>query len=135
MGWPADRVIELPFPDCSQPVVTYVDEAGADQVFAGSNYVPVETVTGTQLAIYSDAPLPALKSGHPQPVRISFTSGFGVNETDVPAAIRHAMLILIGDMWHARESFVIGARVSETRSAATIEHLIGGYRRSGLGLV
>ncbi len=132
-GWPCGRVIELPFPDCSATTVTYLDEAGTSQTLAGSGYTLLEALTGTQIHMFDDTVLPSLKSGHPAPVTVSFTAGFGANESDVPRALRHAILLLVGDMWMARESFVIGARVGETPSAAAISHLIAPWRRSGMG--
>ncbi len=131
-GWPCGRIIDLPFPDCSAASITCLDQDGATQTLAGSGFMLLEAVTGTQIAIFDDTALPALKPSHPAPVTVSFTAGFGADEADVPAALRHAILLMLGDMWHARESFVVGARVSEVPSAAAISHLIAGFRRSGL---
>lgn len=131
-GWPPRRLIALPFPDCSAAAVSYLDAAGAAQTLDGAGYTVLEAVTGSEIAFFDDTIMPALKAGHPAPVTVSFTAGFGALASAVPAALRHAVLLLVGDMWLARESFVVGGRVSETRSAATVEHLIAGFRRSGL---
>jgi uncharacterized phiE125 gp8 family phage protein len=130
--WPTDRVIDLPFPDCSAPIITYADVAGAEQVLAGAGYTLIEGVTGSQIAIFDDTVLPGLKAGHPAPVKVAFTAGYGAQVSDVPAALRHAILLLVGDMWLARESFMVGARVGPAGSAATVANLIAGFRRTGL---
>ncbi len=133
-GWPANRCFTLPFPDCSAPVVTYRDAAGATQTLDAALYVLIEGHGGSQILFFADAPLPALDPRHPAPVTLRFVAGYGAADTDVPQALRSAILILTGDLYSARESFVIGARVTSTPSAATVERLVAPFRRSGLGL-
>ena len=45
-----------------------------------------------------------VKCGDPNAVKISFTAGFGADESAVPAGIKEAIYLLVGGMFEERES-------------------------------
>jgi uncharacterized phiE125 gp8 family phage protein len=63
-------------------------------------------------------------------VRITFTAGFGPASADVPAAVRQAMLLMIGHWYENRETVAIGQTVAELPMAATT--LLAPFRRVGV---
>jgi uncharacterized phiE125 gp8 family phage protein len=46
-------------------------------------------------------------------VRVTFKAGYGATAADVPAAIRQAMMLLIGHWYYNRESVVLGHIVAD----------------------
>lgn len=60
-------------------------------------------------------------------VSVTYVAGYGPAGDDVPAAIRHAMLLLIGHWYEHRESVVIGT--STVQVPLAVQALLGPYRR------
>ena len=103
--------IRLPLPPLiSVGSITYVDEDGATQTWASSKY----TVSG--VGAHSGGYVEeAYEEGYPdtrdvpEAVTITFTAGYA-NTNDsppqntVPAAIKHAALLMAGDLYKSRES-------------------------------
>lgn len=59
-------------------------------------------------------------------IRVTFRAGYGTAATDVPAAIRQAMLLLVGDWYTNRNAVSIGESVSELPFA--VSALIAPFR-------
>lgn len=72
--------------------------AGAYVTVAPSLYV-VATDREPGLVVSSEWPA---ADPHPEAVSIQYRCGYGDAAADVPQAIRSAMLMLIGDLWHRR---------------------------------
>lgn len=61
--------------------------------------------------------------------QVSFTTGYGDNPTDVPAALRSAMLLMIGHLFENRQSVIVSAsRAVAIEVPQTIETLIAPYK-------
>lgn len=104
--WPRCRQIRLPMPPLvSVTHVKYYDEANTLQTFALSNY---EVATGTpgRVALKEEASWPTLER-RPDAVQIRFVAGYGAAAA-VPAAIKQAMLLLIGHWYKHREQVITG---------------------------
>lgn len=129
-GWPADRWLRLPFPDCGKPVVTYRDADHVAQTFS-AGYVSdaVNSHAGSAAMIFDDAALPAL-SDRPAPVTLTFTAGYGAAAA-VPAPIKAAILLMVGDMFRHRETAGTGV-IHAIPVTATVDALLAPYRRACL---
>jgi len=92
--------------------VKYLDSTGAEQTLDSAAYVLDAESTPAYL-------LPAAGYSWPSTadavntVRVRFTAGFGATAADVPAAIRHWMLLHIGSGYANRESVAAGVSVAE----------------------
>ncbi len=63
-------------------------------------------------------------------IEIGFTAGFGGAPEDVPATIRHALLLLVAHWYENREPVQIGQSVAAV--PAMVSELLGPYRRRRL---
>ncbi|MEZ5853954.1 MAG: head-tail connector protein [Hyphomicrobiaceae bacterium] len=72
-------------------------------------------------------------TSHPQPgrsvngIEIAFTAGFGAAPEDVPAPVRHALLLLVAHWYENREPIEIGG--SSNAIPAMVSELLMPYRR------
>jgi len=88
-AWPCDRILLLPFPDCSAAMISYRDQAHANQTVPSAGHsAPIKQPGGDTIVIYRETALPAL-SNRPGPVTAAFTAGFAT----VPEAIRQAVIL------------------------------------------
>lgn len=62
-------------------------------------------------------------------VRVTYRAGYGAAASDVPAAIRHAILLLVGQAYMVRENAVDGKSFEELPFA--VKHLLAPFRRVG----
>ena len=63
-------------------------------------------------------------------IEVAFTAGFGAAPGDVPATIRHALLLLVAHWYENREPVEIGAGVNAV--PAMVSDLLAPYRRRRL---
>jgi uncharacterized phiE125 gp8 family phage protein len=110
------------WPVASVSSVTYKDATGAVQTVPASDYELLADGLGAYVAVKSS---PASSS-----VSVTFVAGQPV--ADVPAAIRHAALFIVGDLYRNRETAVVGATASQIPVSATVNALITPFRRVGL---
>lgn len=107
----------LPLPALqSVTSITYRDADGAEQTLAAEDYM----VSG-QVLTYPDGP-PAT-DGYPGAVTVRFVAGYG-DATDVPAALKAAILLYVGDLYANREAR--GEQLFDNPAAAA---LIRPYKR------
>lgn len=124
-GYGNDWVIRLPrSPLQSVTSIQYVDDAGDTQTLASSKYI---VDASSQVPRITPAYTEVWPTTRPIPnaVTISFVAGYGA-AADVPAALKQAMLILIGTMFEHRESVVLGTIA--TRIPHTFDYLVAPYR-------
>jgi uncharacterized phiE125 gp8 family phage protein len=107
------------FPDCVEialpktPVisidsVTYLDTDGVSQTLATNQYDTEigETLPNVIHRAYN-VTWPSVQASR-VPVSILFTAGYGPAASDVPLPIRHAMKLMIGELYENRESVNVG---------------------------
>ena len=100
--------IHLPLPPLqSVTLISYVDTDGVSQTWAGSEY-DVDAPKGETAAPGRVRPAwgktwPTTRS-QMNAVIVTFKAGYGDAETDVPQAIRHGMLFLLGHLYEHREA-------------------------------
>ncbi|MCL4818940.1 MAG: head-tail connector protein [Vicinamibacteria bacterium] len=109
-GFPADA-IEVPLPPLQSVThIKYVDPAGTLQTWSADEYF-VEIPSGPtaeRARIYPrfDCSYPDTRA-QPDAVEVQFVCGYG-NPDAVPAALRVALLLRLGDLYARRESGVTG---------------------------
>lgn len=122
-------VLSLPFPAQTVTAVTYVDPAGAVQTLAPTDYQLREFPGGSAVEPFPGASWPsaAARAGS---VAVTFVAGYGPASSDVPAAIRQAILMLAAHWYENREAAVVGATATDLPFA--VSALVGPYRLVGL---
>ena len=106
--FPADDFIELPNPPLqSVTSLKYIDMAGDQQTFSSGSYsVDTDSEPGRIILNY-DASWPLIRS-QKQAIEITYVAGYGDDDSDMPAGIRNAMLLLVGHWFWQREAVVVG---------------------------
>lgn len=112
--------MDLPLPDAISATVTYLDEAMAAQTYAAANYQISPITTGTRFELLAGAESPAVADRW-DAVRIAVQFGM----TSVPAALRHAGMLLVGHWYMNREAVSDGAMASVP---VAFDALIAPYR-------
>jgi len=101
--WPGPRVIELPLPPLqSVDAVIVIDDAEAETVWPASNTVADTGTEPGRLALRDGVapPLPGRDIGG---LAVDFTAGYGAQPTDVPEALRQAMIRLAAHWFEHRD--------------------------------
>jgi uncharacterized phiE125 gp8 family phage protein len=103
--------LKLPYPPLSTvtaPVVYYRDLDGVEQTLSSSLYHLGKTEPA-EITRKQDTSWPDLEYGNPNPVRIRCVVGYGLTGASVPEEIKHAMKLLITDMYENRGTVVLGS--------------------------
>ena len=126
-AFPADE-IELPFgPLQSVSSVKYDDDDGNEQTLSASTDYTVDLISKRGWVLLSpDASWPSTFDGI-NAVRVRFVTGYPVvgGVATTPAAIKAAMLLMIGALYEHRENVVIGSQPFVLPNAA--ESLLSTY--------
>ena len=116
----------LPFsPVASVSSVTYLDDAGGSQTLAGTAWRLQTGHAGPYVEIDDDVTLPTLDY-RDDAVTVTFVAGYGAAAA-VPAAIQHALIMIVAEMYDHREDAVIGQTVA--RVPIIVDRLVAPYRR------
>jgi len=105
--------------------VTYYDADNAVQTLASTYYTALTDGIGPYVAEKPDQSWPSSYT-RPDAVSITWTAGYGTTAASVPAAIRHALLLMIGQWYENREASVIGVSVADLPLA--VEALLSPFR-------
>lgn len=100
--------------------VTYLDSAGSSQTIAPESYVIRNGSKSPEIVFVSGFVYPSLSDDAPA-ISVTYSAGY----EPVPADLRAAILLMVGDMYEWREAKVTGA-VSEN---STVSRLLNPYRR------
>ncbi len=106
--------------------ITYFDTDNVQQTLDTSVYALLDDEFGPFATLQAGRAWPATFA-RADAVSITYVAGYGPSGDDVPAAIRHAMLLLIGHWYENRESVVIGTTTVQVPLA--VQALLGPYRR------
>lgn len=100
----ADAALRVPLPPLqSVTSIQYTDTAGAVQTWSATLYtVDTKSEPARIVPVFGEA-YPSTQAVI-DAVTVTFVAGYGVNPQDVPATIRSALLLLIGDLYKNRES-------------------------------
>lgn len=128
-GFPAGNWIALPRPPLqSVTSVKYLDTSNVQQTWASTNYLADTTREPGVVWLDDDADWPSLVSSRPNAVEITYVCGWS-SAANVPARAKHAILLLVGHWYRAREPVTIGTSSSELE--LTYEALIRALRVQG----
>ena len=120
-------IMRLPLaPVQSIASITYRDSDDVEQVLAGSDYLLLADDLGDYVARPRDVSWPSTYS-RADAVTIAFLAGYGDADA-VPAAIKHAALLMIGVWYETRESVVIGQSAVDVPYGANV--LLAPFRRT-----
>lgn len=123
-----DRCMRLPVgPVASVTSVTYLDAAGDSQTVAAPNYQLLADALGAYVRFSDDYPFPTVADDGPA---VSVTYVAGVAAAAVPAALKAALLLLVGHYFANREAVITGTIA--TALPLAVNSLIAPYRRVGV---
>lgn len=94
-------------PVTSIEAITYMDSAGAVQSVPGSDFYLAFSHTGGHVRLAPDASWPTDLIARDDAVTIEYAVGFGAGPEDVPATVRHALLLLVGHYYRHREAVIL----------------------------
>jgi uncharacterized phiE125 gp8 family phage protein len=106
--------------------IVYFDAANVQQTLDPAVYTLLDDELGAFITRQVDQAWPA-SFAREDAVTVTYVAGYGPAGDDVPAAIRHAMLLLIGHWYEHRESVVVGGNPVQVPLA--VQALLRPYRR------
>lgn len=112
-GFPPSDVVEIPRPNLlSVTAVNYTDPAGAAQLLSASVYsVDTASLPGRIVLGYTQF-WPFVRAIR-NAVSIDFTAGYGPARSDVPAAIKAGMKMLIAHWYQNREAVLLDGQAMD----------------------
>lgn len=126
--WLASGVLRLPFPDVSGVTVKYYDADNVEQTVASSLYETLEDSRGAYVRFLDGFTSPTVYDDRSDGVQVTLVAGYGAAGSDVPAAIRAAVLLLVGHYYENREA--VGENSIELPLG--VAALVAPYRRVGV---
>lgn len=126
-AWPAGDCLPLPgVPLSSVTSVKWIDSDDAENTMSSSDYIvdAVRQPGVVQLGYGKSWPSGTLQPG--LAIRVRYVAGYD-DRAAVPATLRHAMLLIVGDFYENREARVVtpGVTVAEL---GTVDQLLANYR-------
>lgn len=119
--WPRGRVMELPFPPLqSVDAVVLIDDADAETVWPDTNTVADTAAEPGRLAL-REGVAPPVPGRDIAGLAVDFTAGYGAQPTDVPEALRQAMIRLVAHWFEHRD-------VASSVASGEIGALLASYR-------
>jgi uncharacterized phiE125 gp8 family phage protein len=125
-SWPRSFVVALPLsPVQAVSTVKLHDADGGVTTLDADDYTA--DVLSQPARIVLNGAMPAIVSRALNAFEVLLLAGHGDEKEDVPAPIRHALLLLVAHWFERRERVVLGAAVQEV--PATVAGLLLPYRR------
>jgi uncharacterized phiE125 gp8 family phage protein len=119
--------IKLPLaPLSSVTWIKYVDETGTQQTLDPATYI-VDTTSEPGVVVPAYNALWPVTQKVRNAVTVRFVCGYGTNATDVPQALRSAILLMVGDLFENREAVTGDARAAYVDNP-TVARLIAPFR-------
>lgn len=118
--------LELPRPPLAEVTeIRYLDADGVQQTLDSSLY---RVTTGREPAAIEPAYGATWPSTLPvaEAIEIDYTAGYGDEGVSVPASIRHAITMMVGEWLEFREGLVIGTIAEEIPNS--VKYLLNGHR-------
>lgn len=86
---------------------------------------------GGYVALKPGQTWPAVSSLRTVTVQVTYVAGYGAAASAVPAPIRAAAKLMVGDLYAARETFQVGSSPATLPTSVTVDRLLAPYRRVG----
>lgn len=96
--------------------LTYATEASVNTVGTVADYAISDGRPGVLLYLGS-TPLPVLRAGYPEPVRVRYKAGF-TQVSQVPALIKQALQLTVNHWYENRQNALVGMSVVEVPQTA-----------------
>jgi len=106
--------------------ISYLDLSGTSQTWAASNYQVDKVSEPARILPVEAEDYPSEQDDTLNTVTITFDAGYGDAGSDVPDAIRHAIKLLIGELYERREYAVPGTIITEAPFG--VQALLNPYR-------
>ena len=104
----SDQVILLPNPPVqSVELIQYLDGDGAWQTMSADDYVVDTDYLPPRVFLSSGASWPSALDRKGS-VKITYVTGYGDDETDVPELVKQSIRLRVGDYWTTAQTAVVG---------------------------
>lgn len=123
-----ERNMRLPLLAAGITSAVYVDDNAAETTITSTNYELQADDLGSFVRFIDDYAFPS-GLAETRALRVTFTAGYGAAAA-VPAAIKAAILLLVGHWYFNREAVVVGIAPAELPMA--VNALLAPYRRVGV---
>jgi hypothetical protein len=118
--------LRLRFPDATAPAVTFLDADGIEQTLAVDAYELIEESTGSVIRAKVGVAWPATGAHH-APITVTAVHGLPA-DAPATAAVRAAVLLMVGDLYRNRETGVVGASTAAVQMSTTVDRLLAPHR-------
>lgn len=116
---PEGCVIQIPIgPVSSVTSITYIDGEGDTQTWSSAAYQLDTRSTLARIIPGPDYDYPTTQTDRINAVTITFVVGYGAASTAIPENIRHAIRLILGDLYNHRESTITGTIVNQLPRSA-----------------
>jgi uncharacterized phiE125 gp8 family phage protein len=116
---PNGYAIQLPIaPVSSITSITYTDSAGNAQTWSASEYQTDTTGALTRILPAYGYDYPTTQVDKLAAVVVTFVVGYGATSASVPDNIKHAIRLILGDLYNHRESTITGTIVNSLPRSA-----------------
>ena len=125
-------VIRLPKPPlASVTSIKYTDDEGNESTYSSDNYVVDSDTEPGRVVLKSGQTWPAVTLAAANGVRVRYVAGYGAAGSNVPQAIRQAILLVIGSLYENREDVLVAQGVSIGVLPFGVVALLAPYRIYG----
>lgn len=125
-------VIRLPKPPlASVTSIKYTDDEGVEATYSSANYVVDTDTEPGRVVLKSGETWPAVTLAAANGVRVRYVAGYGAAGSNVPQAIRQAILLVIGSLYENREDVLVAQGVSIGVLPFGVVALLAPYRIYG----
>lgn len=127
--FPADRCIRVPLlPIQSITTIKYYDADDVEQTFDSAKYRLLTDKLGAYVELKDSESWPSTKS-RGDAMTVTYVAGYGNKGSDVPPAIRQAILMMVGHFYENRE---LSAPITISEVPFAADALLVPFRRVGL---
>lgn len=125
--WPDGDEIKIPYPPliwtAADSSIVYTDSGETEATFAAANYdVDRDSEPGRIVLKYGKS-WPVVTLRPMNPIKVCFDCGWAEPE-NVPAPLKHAIKLMVADMYEVREPTIIGVGVATLK---TVDRLLWPY--------
>ena len=125
--WPSDNVIKLERPPVSAiNSVKYYDTANVEATITAADYFANYKTYPANLSLAYGKAWPATSLRPYNGIVVNFTTGYGVNASDVPDSIRTAIKMLVSHLFETRQPEIVGLSIGSIEFA--FKALLSPYR-------
>lgn len=107
--------------------ISYFDGDGESQAFDADGYSIITDTIGAKIVSLYPASWPSVYS-RSDAVTVTYTVGYGDTGRSVPAMIRHAILLIVGEIFDATRANAVAGTIANPVTT-TIDRLLWPYRR------